>query len=429
MNSNNPVPPFLQGGGEMGALIRSVDWTATPIGPAESWPHSLKIAVGIMLSSPFPMYIAWGSEYTQLYNDGYRPILGSTKHPQAMGISTASSFPEIYNIIGPMFDGVMLGNPVWAPGYMYVLERNGFPEECFFDFSYSPIRDENGVIGGVLVTVVETTEKVLALKKARETEKALELANADTKRQRDNLKGFFMEAPAGICILAGPELAFELVNPLYQQLFPGRNLLGKPLLDAVPEVKGAPIWNILQDVYQTGRTFEGNELLIPLARTDGGPIEDRYFNFIYQARKEPNGQISGIMVFVIEVTDCVVTKIQIQENAERFRTQMNAIPQIAWTSTVKGEGDFYNQSWYDYTGLDFEQAKAWGWKEVIHPDDLAHNLTNYDQILSGIAGGEFEVRVKRHDGEYRWHLIRVRPIKNDNEVIGKWIGTGTDIGK
>ncbi|MCO5951101.1 hypothetical protein, partial [Mucilaginibacter flavidus] len=83
---------FLKGGGEMGELIRSIDWSQTPIEAVESWPTELKIATGIMLSTPFPMYISWGKEYIQLYNDGYRPILGSTKHPQAMGISTRETF-------------------------------------------------------------------------------------------------------------------------------------------------------------------------------------------------------------------------------------------------------------------------------------------------------------------------------------------------
>ena len=90
--------------------------------------------------------------------------------------------------------------------------------------------------------------------------------------------------PAGVCVLDGPEMVFELINPLYQQLFPGRELLGKPLSEAVPEVKGQPICDILNGVYERGQTYEGKELLIPLRRTSEGAIEDRYFNFIYRAQ-------------------------------------------------------------------------------------------------------------------------------------------------
>src|SRR5438270_9108900 len=94
----------LSGGGTMGRFMRERNWDATPVGPVESWPQSLRTSVSILLESKFPMYIAWGEEYVQFYNDGYLPILGSTKHPQALGISTRETFPEIWPVIGPMFE-------------------------------------------------------------------------------------------------------------------------------------------------------------------------------------------------------------------------------------------------------------------------------------------------------------------------------------
>ena len=116
------------------------------------------------------MYIAWGKEYTQIYNDGYPPILGETKHPQALGISSRETFSEIWHIISSMFDGVMNGIPVGFPDFMLPLNRNGFVEECYFDFSYSPIRLEDGAVGGILVTVIETTEKKNAINNLTESE-------------------------------------------------------------------------------------------------------------------------------------------------------------------------------------------------------------------------------------------------------------------
>ena len=161
---------FLSGGGEMGHLIRETDWNKTPLGNPENWPPSLRTAVGIMLNNPFAMYIAWGNEYIQLYNDGFRPILGTTKHPQALGISTRETFSEIWHIIGDMFDGVMQGKAVGFPDFMLSLNRNGFVEECYFDFSYSPILKLNGEIGGVLVTVIETTNNKKAQNALKESE-------------------------------------------------------------------------------------------------------------------------------------------------------------------------------------------------------------------------------------------------------------------
>jgi hypothetical protein len=156
-----PGDAFLEGGGEMGALMRRIDWSKTPVGPVADWPQSLRTALSILLETGFPMYIAWGPEFTQFYNDGYRPILGSTKHPAAMGASTRETFAEIWDIIGPMFSGVMDGTPTTVHDFMLPLDRHGFAEECYFIFSYSPIRQENGQVGGVLVTVTETTQRVL----------------------------------------------------------------------------------------------------------------------------------------------------------------------------------------------------------------------------------------------------------------------------
>lgn len=153
---------MLAGGGEMGALMRSIDWSCTPVGPVSSWPQSLRTAVSIMLAAKFPMYIAWGREFTQMYNDEYRPILGATKHPAAMGSSTLETFAEIWNIIGPMFEGVMRGEAVGVYDFLLPMDRFGFIEECRFTFSYSPVRQEDGTVGGVLVTVSETTARVLS---------------------------------------------------------------------------------------------------------------------------------------------------------------------------------------------------------------------------------------------------------------------------
>ena len=149
------------GGGAMGALMRQHDWASTALGPVEGFPQSLRTALGILLDARFPMYIAWGREFIQFYNDDYRPILGSTKHPRALGISTRTTFAEIWDIIGPMFAGVMAGTAIGVVDFLLPLERHGYAEECYFTFSYSPIRDESHQVGGVLVTVNETTGRVV----------------------------------------------------------------------------------------------------------------------------------------------------------------------------------------------------------------------------------------------------------------------------
>src|ERR1700744_4866716 len=317
---------FMPDGGEMGALIRAKDWTMTPLGPLTAWPISLKLATGMLLGTPFPMYIAWGEEFTQLYNDGFRPILGSGKHPDALGISTSETFSEIWSVIGPMFQDVMNGRSVGLSDLALPINRNGYVEECHFNFSYSPLFGDNGDIAGILVTVIETTEQIRMFDALRAATHNLEIAHAESEQQRTSLSHFLMEAPAGVCILDGPEFVFELVNPGYQQLFPGRALLGKSLMEALPEIKDQAIWDVLQHVYHTGESFEGKGLLVPLAKSDGGPVIDRYFDFIYQPRHGQDERVDGILVFVYEVTDMVESQ-KLAENRElRYRAIVEQSP-------------------------------------------------------------------------------------------------------
>ncbi|MGI4740384.1 MAG: PAS domain-containing protein [Janthinobacterium lividum] len=143
----------------------------------------------------------------------------------------------------------------------------------------------------------------------------LQAAAAEVAHQRAQarLERFFQQAPSPICILDGPDLAYELVNPAYQRLFPGRHLLGKPVLAALPELAGQAIPRILRQVYDTGETYEGREQLVPLARADNGQVEDIYFNFTYQARHNEAGQVDGILVFANEVTDQVLARQAVEQ--------------------------------------------------------------------------------------------------------------------
>jgi signal transduction histidine kinase len=150
----------------MGALMRQVDWGNTPLGPPERWPQSLRTAVSIVLECKFGMMIAWGTELIQFYNDPFRPILGATKHP-ALGRGVRDTFSEAWHIIGPLFAQVLAGQAVGFEDMLVPLDRNGYLEECYFHYCYSPIRHESGEVGGILVTVSETTARVLAERRLR----------------------------------------------------------------------------------------------------------------------------------------------------------------------------------------------------------------------------------------------------------------------
>jgi signal transduction histidine kinase/GAF domain-containing protein len=154
--------PFLAGDGEMARRMRALDWSKSPLGPPAHWPQSLKTAVGVCLSSLHPIEIWWGPEFVRLYNDGYRPILGANKHPQFLGRPGQECWGEIWDVIGPMLEGVRAtGQATWSEDFPLMLERNGYLEETYFTFSYAPLREADGAVGGIFCACTETTARVL----------------------------------------------------------------------------------------------------------------------------------------------------------------------------------------------------------------------------------------------------------------------------
>ncbi|MBN9684921.1 MULTISPECIES: ATP-binding response regulator [unclassified Corallococcus] len=160
------VDDILRGGGACGALLRQVDWPKTPLGPVETWPQSLRTAVGIVLASDYPLYVAWGPEFVQFYNDAYRPICGRTKHPAALGQAAAVTWPEVWHMLGPGWERIrQTGEAIFVTDLMMPLDRNGFVEECYFTYSHSPVRDESGDVAGIFAALTETTGQVVGTRR------------------------------------------------------------------------------------------------------------------------------------------------------------------------------------------------------------------------------------------------------------------------
>ena len=152
---------FLEGGGELGALVRAFDWTSTPLGPPATWPQSLKTAVRILLTSRQPFWLGWGPELTYLYNDPYKSIIGG-KHPQALGRPFREVWSEIWDVVGPMADTVMTQNEgTYVEAQLLIMERHGYQEETYYTFSYSPIPNDDGGPGGLICGNTDDTRRVI----------------------------------------------------------------------------------------------------------------------------------------------------------------------------------------------------------------------------------------------------------------------------
>lgn len=164
---------FLQGGGEMGRLTRAKDWSKTAVGDPKNWPQSLRTALSIVLNSRFPMFLFWGPELICFYNDAYRPSLGNEgKHPSILGGRGEDYWQEIWHIIKPLIDQVLVGGEAtWSEDQLIPIFRNGKIEDVYWTFSYSPVNDESGKPAGVFVTCSETTSKVNTLRQLEESER------------------------------------------------------------------------------------------------------------------------------------------------------------------------------------------------------------------------------------------------------------------
>jgi PAS domain S-box-containing protein len=195
----------------MQELFGSTDWSATTLGPLDTWPATLSTVVDVCLASRFPMLVCWGSELAMIYNDGYRALLGANKHPAAWGRPVQEVWPEVWDVIGPMLDRVVAGGPAtWVEDELLVVDRNGFLEEAFFTWSHGAIRDADGIVRGVLTVATETTVKVLAERRARASAELVDtLADADgpedvRRRTLDVLRAHTEDLLEADFVWAGP---------------------------------------------------------------------------------------------------------------------------------------------------------------------------------------------------------------------------------
>jgi signal transduction histidine kinase len=302
--SLTPASTFLANGDATGALMRDHDWSSSPLGAPDGWPQSLRAIIGMLLNSKFPMFVAWGPDLCMLYNDAYIDILGD-KHPAALGAPLACIWAELWDEVRPNIEQAMNGHPVYGSNLPYTVRRKGYDEPAWFTFSYSPVRDESGQVGGLFCAVVETTGQVLA-----ERHRADEISR---------LQRLFQHAPNIIAVLRGPEHIFDIANDGYCRFIGRADSIGKTVRQALPELAGQGFFELLDQVYTTGTPYIGNELPIMLRRTPEADLEERFVSFIYQPTFDHHGAISGIFVEGTDVTESVQNFRALQASESALR--------------------------------------------------------------------------------------------------------------
>ncbi|QNE39893.1 PAS domain-containing protein [Hymenobacter sp. NBH84] len=421
----------------------------------------------LFMEAPAMITILEGPNHIfKLVNPLYQQLVG----PRALlGKPIAHAMPELQG--QPIFDLLdkvyQTGEPFHATEMLVQLDHgnSGTLGHNYYNFIYQPTHNHKGDIDGIQVFAYEVTAQVVARLRIEASEqqqrvlneelaaaneelqaaneeirsnndalfsaqlalrrlnqelesrvqhrtRELQAAQAEAERQRARLERLFMQAPGAICILNGPELVYELVNPAYQRFFPGRRLLGLPISEAIPELTQQSVWQILQRVYQTGEPYEGNEWLIRAARTDDGPMEDIYFNFVYQARHGADGTIDGIMTFAYEVTEQVVARNQIDEANRELSTtnqQLTRINQDLDNFVYTASHDL-KQPVNNMAGI-FEELKR---TATFHDPDAPLLLGMFESALTQIhstVGGLAEiVQVERYHGQLFTDTVQLLPL-------------------
>jgi PAS domain S-box-containing protein len=320
--------------------------------------------------------------------------------------------------------------------------------ERFWSATHTPLLDERGEVAYILQHTVDVTELQQLKQAASEANverreatvsetileagvlgraKLLQEANQLLDSERRHLLSLFAQAPSFMCFLRGREHVFELVNPAYSQLVGQRELVGKPIREALPEVVEQGFVELLDRVYTTGEPFIGRGVSVSLQRHVGAPQEEAHVDFIYQPILGSGGAVAGIFVQGHDITEQKRAEAALKESEARFRNMADHAPVMLWMTNPSGTCTYLSKVWYDFTGQSEGRGLGDGWLSAVHPDDARAAV---DALRTASVTHEplrREMRLRRQDGEYRWALNSATPrVSPTGEFLG-YIGSVLDI--
>lgn len=401
---------------EMHALIQAKDWGLTPVGHPETWPQSLRTMVSVMLDNPLGMCIAWGPEFIQLYNDGYRPILGESKHPEALGKSTRETFAEVWHLIGPMFGDVMKGKPIGFPDFMLPLNRNGFKENCYFDFTYSPIKKENGEVGGVLVTVIDTTNKNRSENELKESKQQLEFA------------------------IEAAELATWDYNPASQKFTSNDRLkewFGLELKketdfqQAINSIVEKDRERVINQIQQSLQYESGGKLDIEYTIVNPLTLQERFLRIKGKASFDENKVGYRLNGTIQDITDQAIARIKLEKSQEQLHFALEG-GDLGTFDFIHQEGRFeWSAKTKELFGLPPEATVNMDlYLQALHPEDREASMKMVAQNASFKNGGFYEMEYRVcgiTDNRLRWVRTKGRATYDPQDNPVRYSGIVQDI--
>ncbi|KIZ45571.1 MULTISPECIES: hybrid sensor histidine kinase/response regulator [Rhodopseudomonas] len=404
---------FLTGGGEMGALTRAYDWSSNPIGPPQRWPQSLRTALRLLLNSNHPMFIWWGPDLIQFYNDAYRQTMGPERHPGALGQRGRDCWAEIWDVIGPQIEQVMSGGgATWNEDQLVPVTRHGRLEQVYWTYGYSPI-DQDDSVGGVLVVCRDVTKEHLAATALREREAELTRVQQIGRiggLEVDLRDGFRNRRSPEYLLLHGlpPEAAEETHEDWVRRIH--------------PDDRAAAEHQFREAVDGDVREYHAQYRII--RPSDG---QTRWISVRSIIERDDQGRAIRLVGAHTDVTEQVVAEQALRQSEEAYRELADQLVQLNATlaQRVQEKTRERDRIWdvsqdlllvADRNGVWRTVNPAWtktfGWSEaellnrtsdwLDHPDDAALTRGQSKALRSGEISVKFESRFRHKDGSYRW---------------------------
>ena len=302
------------------------------------------------------MVILWGEDGVMLYNDAYAVVAGS-RHPRIIGSRVRESWPEVASFNDNVLRVCLAGGTLAYRDEPMTLLRNGRPEQVWLTLDYSPIVDEAGVPRGVLAIVSETTATVRAERRIQD--------------DHERLRQYFDQAPGIMAILEGPEHVFTLANRAYLDLVGGRDIIGRTIAAALPEVVEQGFGAAPRQRARAPRRLRRPHVRVMLQRRPGVEPEERFLDFVYQPILDKAGEVDGIFVQGHDVTEQKRAELAIRESETRFRLVAESAPVMLWMSDPAGQCPYLNAMQRGFWGVTLTDIAGFDWAETIHEDDRA----------------------------------------------------------
>lgn len=398
--------------GPIAALLHARDWARTPLGPLASWPQSLRTAIDICLAWPEPASILWGAELIQIYNEPYARA-PRVRHPAMFGGPLLENWPADRDILSRAITEIRAdGQPLVSTEHAVAVEGAAGPDVRTFTFTFAPIRDESGAIGGLLHTAVETTARTRAEAALREGEARLRLA---------------------LDVAEIGTWSWDLATGVGSLDARGAAIVGLTAggLDNVAEAQRASIHpddraRIEREVAAGVASGVAFSLNYRVVHPDGS-----VHHIASRARPlaDETGRHTRLLGTNRDVTAEREAEAALRESEQRFRIMADTIPELIWLTDASGTVEFLNRRWLEYAGVsDRPTTAAQIAAESIHPDDAPMVIATFNEARRVGKPFEIEQRNRAATGDYRWFLNRAAPYRDPRTgAITRWIGVGIDI--